>query len=113
MESVAIAKHLRQSPKKMRQVLNEVRGKNVNEAMMILEFMNKKAAFNILKTLKSAMSNMSNNFDNHDFDKMYIKTAYVDEGPVMKRWRAAAMGRAVQILKRTSHLTLVISDEKN
>lgn len=113
METTAIAKHLRQSPKKLRQVLDVVRGKNVNDALMTLEFMNKKGSFFIIKTLKSAMANMANNHNNSDFDSMYIKSAYVNEGPVMKRWRAAAMGRGVQILKRTSHLTIVVSDKKN
>ncbi len=113
METTATAKHLRQSAKKLRQVLDVVRGKNVNAALTTLQFMNKKGSFFIHKTLKSAMANMANNHDNSDFDSMFIKTAFVNEGPVMKRWRAAAMGRGVQILKRTSHLTIIISDQKN
>jgi large subunit ribosomal protein L22 len=113
MEAIAIAKHIRQSPKKVRFVLDAVRGKKVNEALNTLEFMNKKAAGHILKTLKSAIANMSVKSDEYDHESLKIKEAFVDEGPVMKRWRAAAMGRATQILKRNSHLTIVITDGKN
>ena len=113
MEAVAKAKHLRQSPKKMRQVLDTVRGKNVNDALTQLAFMNKKAAGFIGKTIKSAVANMQDTNDDFNADTLYIKTAFVDGGPSMKRWRAAAMGRAVPILKRTSHLTIVLSDKKN
>jgi len=111
MEAVAVAKHIRQSPKKIRFVLDAVRGKNVNDALVTLEFMNKKAAGHILKTLKSAIANMSSKDESYNHDALRIKKAFVDEGPVMKRWHAAAMGRATQILKRTSHLTIVISDD--
>lgn len=113
MEAVAKAKHLRQSPKKMRQVLDTVRGKNVNDALTQLAFMNKKAAVFISKTIKSAVANMQDTNDDFNADALFIKTAFVDGGPSMKRWRAAAMGRAVPILKRTSHLTIVLSDQKN
>tara|TARA_B100001029_G_C14958883_1_gene393216 strand:+ start:46 stop:390 length:345 start_codon:yes stop_codon:yes gene_type:complete len=111
MESVAKAKHLKQSPYKVRQVLDVVRGKNVNEAINILSYTNKKAAKIILQTLNSAISNLSTKDEAYDVDDFYVKTAYVDGGPMMKRWRAAAMGRAVRILKRTSHLTIIISQK--
>ena len=111
MEAIAKAKHLRQSPYKIRQVLDIVRGKNVNEAINILQYTNKKAAKFILKTLNSAISNLSVNDEPYDVDKFYVKTAFVDGGPMMKRWRAAAMGRAVRILKRSSHLTIIISQK--
>ena len=94
----------------MRQVLDTVRGKNVNEALSTLAFMNKKAAFTISKTIKSAVANMQDRGESFDDEKLFIKTAFVDGGPPMKRWRAAAMGRGVPILKRTSHLTITISD---
>ena len=113
MEAIAKTKHIRQSPKKMRQVLDTVRGKNVNDAITQLTFMNKKAAFLIKKTIQSAMANMQDVHDDFDADKLFVKTAFVDGGPTMKRWRAAAMGRAVPIMKRTSHLTIVVSDQKN
>ena len=70
-----------------------------------------KAAKIILKTLNSAIANLSINDEAYDVDNFYVKTAYVDGGPMMKRWRAAAMGRAVRILKRTSHLTIIISQK--
>ena len=111
MESVARAKHLRQSPYKIRQVLNIVRGKNVNEAIKTLRYTNKKAAKLILKTLNSAIANLSVNDEAYDVDNFYVKTAFVDSGPMMKRWRAAAMGRAVRILKRSSHLTIIITQK--
>ena len=111
MESLAKAKHLRQSPYKLRQILDLVRGKNVNEAIRTLKFTNKKAAKIILKTLNSAIANLSVNDEAYDVDNFYVKTAFVDGGPMMKRWRAAAMGRAVRILKRTSHLTIIISQK--
>jgi len=112
METVAKAKHIRQSPKKMRPVIDLVRGKSVNEALTLLQFTNKKAANLIRKTIQSAVANMTNNLDHQDVDDLFIKAAYVDGGPVMKRWRAAAMGRAVPIMKRTSHLTIILSDKK-
>jgi large subunit ribosomal protein L22 len=111
MESLAKAKHLKQSPYKVRQILDLVRGKNVNEAINILRFTNKKAAKAILKTLNSAIANLAVSDEPYDVDDFYVKTAFVDGGPMMKRWRAAAMGRAVRILKRTSHLTIIISQK--
>ena len=111
MESVARAKHLKQSPYKIRQILDIVRGKNVNDALNILRYTNKKAAKLIFKTLSSAISNLSVNDEPYDVDNFYVKTAFVDGGPMMKRWRAAAMGRAVRILKRSSHLTIIISQK--
>ncbi len=113
MEAIARSRHLRQSPKKMRFVLDTVRNMNVNDALEKLTFMNKKAANSISKTISSAVANMAHNNETFDADSLYIKTAYVDEGPTMKRFRPAAMGRAVPIMKRSSHLTIVISDSKN
>lgn len=103
---------MRQSPKKMRFVLDTVRNLRVNDALEKLAFMNKKAAISISKTISSALANMAHNNETFDADNVFIKTAYVDEGPTMKRFRPAAMGRAVPIFKRSSHLTIVISDSK-
>ena len=113
MEAVAKARHLRQSPKKMRFVLNTVRNLRVNDALEKLAFMNKKAAISISKTICSAVAILAQKNENFDADRIYIKTAYVDEGPTMKRFRPAAMGRAVPIFKRSSHLTIIISDKKS
>ena len=111
-ESKCKMKFIRQSPYKVRFVLDSVRGKKVNHALDFLEFSNKKAAKFISKALASAVSNHSQKNDNFDSDLLYVKEAYVDEGPKIKRFRPSAMGRASRILKRTSHLTVVVGDRK-
>ena len=103
---------IRQSAKKVRFVLDEVKNLYVNDALAKLSFINKKAAQNIYKTIASAINNMQQQDGEYNPDEVFIKEAYVDQGPTMKRFRPAAMGRAVRILKRTSNLTVVISDEK-
>ena len=104
---------IRQSAKKVRHVLDEVKNSRVNDALSQLKFMNKKSANFIHQTISSAVANLMQNEEAFDIDNFYIKTAYVDQGPTMKRFRPAAMGRAVRILKRTSYLTIVISDDKS
>tara|TARA_B100000586_G_C19982117_1_gene372452 strand:- start:44 stop:382 length:339 start_codon:yes stop_codon:yes gene_type:complete len=111
MESIA-KMTIRQSSKKVGFVLNEVRNSYVNDALSKLSFMNKKAAQNIHQTITSAINNLQQKDADFEADNLFIKEAYVDQGPTMKRFRPAAMGRAVQILKRTSNLTIVISDKK-
>ena len=111
-ESKCKVKFLRQSPYKVRFVLDSIRGKKVDYALDFLDFSNKKASKFISKALRSAMSNHSQKEDNFDSSLLYIKEAYVDEGPKIKRFRPAAMGRASRILKRTSHLTVVVGDRK-
>ena len=111
MDATATAT-IRQSAKKVRFVLDEVRKSNINDALSKLRFMNKKAAQSIYQTITSAINNMQQAESDFDEDNLFIKEAYVDQGPTMKRFRPAAMGRAVRILKRTSNLTVVISDEK-
>ena len=103
---------IRQSSKKVRFVLDEVRNLKINDALAKLRFMNKKAAKNIHQTITSAINNMQQSEMDFDEANLFIKKAYVDQGPTMKRFRPAAMGRAVRILKRTSNITIVISDEK-
>ena len=103
---------IRQSAKKVRFVLEEVRNANVNDALAKLSFINKKAAQNIHKTITSAINNMQQKDGDYNLDAVFIKEAYVDQGPTMKRFRPAAMGRAVRILKRTSSLTIVLSDKR-
>jgi len=103
---------IRQSAKKVRFVLEEVRNASVNDALAKLNFINKKAAKNIHKTIESAINNMQQKDGDYNPDKVFIKEAYVDQGPTMKRFRPAAMGRAVRILKRTSNLTIVLSDKR-
>ena len=112
MESTAKTT-IRQSSKKVRFVLDEIRNSNINDALAKLSFMNKKAAKNIHQTITSAINNMQQSETDFDESNLFIKKAYVDQGPTMKRFRPAAMGRAVRILKRTSNLTVIISDETN
>ena len=104
---------IRQSAKKVRHVLDEVKNSKVNDALIKLNFINKKSAKLIHQTISSALSNLMQKEESFDIDNLYIKKAYIDQGPTMKRFRPAAMGRAVRILKRNSHLTIVISDDKN
>ena len=112
METTVKAKHLKQSPTKIRFVLNKLRGMNVNYAINILGNSNKKASNFILKAIKSGLSNLENN-NEFDQDQLFISNAFVDGGPVMKRFRPRAMGRASKIIKRTSHLTITLSDQKS
>ena len=111
-QSICKVKYIRQSPYKVRFVLDSIRGKKVDYALDFLQFSNKKAARFISKALKSAISNHSQKDENFDQSSIYVKEAYVDEGPKIKRFRPSAMGRASRILKRTSHLTVVVGDRK-
>lgn len=111
MESRAVAKFVRITPRKVRVVLDLIRGKNVAEAFAILKFTPKAGADVVEKVLRSAVANAENNFD-MDVDKLYVKTAFADGGPTMKRIHPRSRGQAFKILKRTSHVTIVV-DEKN
>jgi large subunit ribosomal protein L22 len=115
MEARAISKYNRQSPRKMRLVIDLIRGKSVDEAYAILQFSKKKAAEQIDKTLRSAVANAKSKADDAgefvDVDELYVKEAYINEGPRLKRWRAAAMGRAAPIQHPTSHIIVVVGTE--
>ncbi len=115
MEAVAKAKYVRQSARKIRQVVDMIRGKPVNEALNVLHFTPKKAAATVEKTLMSAVSNFMNTDEGAgvDPDELVVKEIYVDEGPMAKRYRPRAMGRATVVRKRSSHLTIVVSDLTN
>lgn len=110
MEAKAIARYVRVSPRKARLVANEVRGYDYYEAVDILKFLNKRIAKDILTLLNSAAANAGNIDANVSFDDLYIKKIYVDEGPIMKRFRPRARGRAARIRKKLSHITIVLSD---
>ncbi|MBT3254490.1 MAG: 50S ribosomal protein L22 [Candidatus Marinimicrobia bacterium] len=113
MDAVAKARHIHQSARKVRQVLDEVRGKQVENAINKLHFTPKKAAKIIEKTLRSAVANAINREGSEvDADKLFIKEAFCDEGPTMRRFRPRAMGRATIIRKRTSHLTIVVAEKE-
>lgn len=111
MESRAVARYLRVSPFKARQVADLVRGKSAGEAAGILRYTNKKSAPLIGKILKSAIANAEHNYD-MDSDDLYISSIYVDEGPIMKRMRPRAYGRADVKRVRTSHITVVLREKE-
>lgn len=111
MKVKAQAKYIRQSPYKVRIVLDLVRGLPVEEAENVLVLTNRRAADPILKVLKSAVANAEHNFA-LDGDELFISEAFADEGPTLKRWRPRARGRATRINKRTSHITIVVADEE-
>jgi large subunit ribosomal protein L22 len=109
MEARAVAKYIRISPRKVRLIMNEIRGRRIEEALNQLSFAPKKGAFILKKLINSAVANAEQNFE-MDVDKLYIKRIYADEGPTLKRFRPRAMGRAARIRKRTSHLTVVLDE---
>ncbi len=109
MEVKAVTRYVRISPRKARLVTELVKGKPVEEALTILRFVPKKAARLVDKTLRSALANAEQN-PNIDVDTLYIKRILVDGGPQMKRWRARAMGRANKIIKRSSHITVILDE---
>ena len=105
----ARATHVRQSPTKVRVVLDLVRGLPVTEARDVLSFTNRRASVSVSKVLESAVANASHNHS-VDAEELQIVAAFADEGPTLKRFKARARGRAAQILKRTSHITIVVGD---
>jgi large subunit ribosomal protein L22 len=116
MEARAISRFVRQSPRKMRLVVDLIRGKSVGEAYALLQYSKKRAAEQIDKTLRSAVANARNKADEAgamvDADDLYVKEAYINEGPRLKRWRAAAMGRAAPIEHPTSHIVIVVDSKE-
>jgi large subunit ribosomal protein L22 len=112
MEARAIAKYIRVSPRKARLLVDAIRGKDVDEALRIVQLSTKKAARPIRKTLESAIANAENNFD-VAVDDLYVKTAMVDMGRALRRLRPRAYGRADIIRRPTSHITIVVGDRGN
>ena len=111
MQTQAVLKFVRLSPQKARLVADLVRGKKVDEALNILKFSNKRAARILKKVLDSAIANAENN-NGADVDELAVNEIFVDEGPVMKRTMPRAKGSADRISKRTSHVTIRVSDEQ-
>ena len=109
MEVKATAKTVRITPRKARLVLDLIRGKNAEEALAILKFTPNHAAEVVSKVLKSAMANATHN-NQLDAEKLYVKACYANEGVTLKRFRPRAKGQASQILKRTSHITVVVEE---
>ena len=110
MEVKAVARFVRLSPRKARLIMDQIRGKQVEEAINLLTFAPQKSAFVIKKLVNSAVSNAEQNTE-LDVDKLYIKRIFADQGPSLKRFRARALGRASRIRKRTSHLTVVLEEK--
>ena len=109
MEKKASAKYIRISPRKMRIVAENIKGLSVEKALHQLRFTPKKAAKLLLKVLNSALANAEQD-PNVDVDTLYVKVVHINEGPTLKRWRARALGRATRILKRTSHVTIILDE---
>lgn len=111
MEAKAITRYIGSSPRKMRLVIDLIRGESVDKAMEILHFQPKHAAKSAEKTLRSAVSNLMNKDENtrHDPADLYIREAFVNQGPTLKRISPAPMGRAYRIRKRSCHVTIVVA----
>ncbi len=121
MEATARARHVRISPRKLRLVVDLIRGLPVEDALVILQGTRKKASPMVEKTLRSAVANALYVGDEEDdsamaerpnVDELVVSRAFVDGGPTMKRFRPRSMGRANRIRKRTSHLTIVVGPQK-
>lgn len=111
MQAKAVARTVRIAPRKVRLVIDLIRGKKIGEALAILEFTPKAASPILIKLLKSAVANAEHNYD-MDVNELVISEAYANEGPTLKRFRPRAKGAASSINKRTSHITIVVSDNK-
>jgi large subunit ribosomal protein L22 len=109
MEARAVARHVRMSPRKARLVVDQIRGKDVNEALQIVQLSSKKAARTIRKTLESAIANAENNYD-VNVDDLRVVKAWVDMGRQLRRLRPRAYGRADIIRRPMSHVTIVVGD---
>jgi large subunit ribosomal protein L22 len=110
MEVKAVSKYVRISPQKARKLADAIKGKPVEAGMDILKFMPQKAAGIVEKVVRSAASNADNNHG-LDVDSLVIRNLIVDQGPTLKRFRARARGRGARILKRTSHITVILADD--
>lgn len=109
MEAKAVAKHIRIAPRKVRIVIDLIRGKDVGEAFAILKHVPKVGSEVIEKVLKSAVANAEHNYDMNS-DSLYVAEAYVDQGPTLKRIHPRSRGQAFKILKRTSHISIVVKE---
>jgi large subunit ribosomal protein L22 len=111
MQATAILKFIRLSPQKGRLIADQIRGLPVERALEILQFSTRKAAKPVKKVLESAIANAEHN-EGADVDELNVATIQIDEGPMLKRFQARAKGRGARILKRTSHITVTVSDVK-
>lgn len=115
MEAKAISRYIRQSPRKVRQVADLVRGKDIESALDQLHFSNKKASESVEKTVRSAISNLMSLEGGAGInpEDLYLKEIYIDAGATVKRFRAGSMGRASVIRKRSSHISVVVAEKKD
>ncbi len=113
MEARAVAKYVRRSPRKVRQVVDLIRGKKVDHALNVLHFSAKAASEPVEKTLRSAVANMLNveGAKKVDPENLVVKEAWVDQGFTFRRFRAASMGRAMRMRRPTCHITIVVAEE--
>lgn len=113
MESRAIHRFIGSSPRKMRLVIDLIRGMSVDKAIEVLHFSTKHSSEDAEKVLRSAVANLMNNDDSTrvEPDELYVKEAYVNNGPMLKRIRPAPMGRAFRVRKRSCHLTIVVASK--
>ncbi len=111
MQATAILKFIRLSPQKGRLIADQIRGLPVERALEILQFSTRKAAKPVKKVLESAIANAEHN-EGADVDELNVATIQIDEGPMLKRFQARAKGRGARILKRTSHITVTVSDTR-
>ena len=111
MEVSATLRHARLSPQKARLVADQLRGLPVERAIEVLTFARPKAASTLKKVLESAIANAEHN-EGADVDELHVGTVHVDQGPTFRRYRARARGRAGRITKRTSHITVTVTDER-
>lgn len=109
MEVRAVTKYVRISPQKVRILIDTVKGKPVEEGLNILRFMPQKAASIVEKTIRSAVAN-ADQYPDIDVDSLVIHNITADQGPTLKRFRARARGRGTRILKRTAHITVILSE---
>jgi len=109
MEVRAAAKYVRISPQKVRKLIDAVKGKPVEDGLNLLKFMPQKAASIVEKTIRSAVAN-ADQVPDMDVDSLLIQNITADQGPTLKRFRARARGRGTRILKRTSHITVILSE---
>lgn len=110
MEVKAVAKYVRISPQKVRKIVDGIKGRRVESGLNALKFMPQKSSGILEKVLKSAIANADHN-NSLDVDSLFVKNIIVDPGPSLKRFRARARGRGSRILKRTSHITVIVADK--
>lgn len=109
-EARAIAKYIRISPRKIREVVDLIRGKDLREALAILRYTPRRASDPVAKVVKSAAANAEHNYEMNR-DSLYVAECYVDQGPIIKRFQPRAMGRADLLRRRTSHITVVVKEK--